>query len=327
MRDTLVDLEVIKRAVRLACRAPSLHNSQPWRWVVEGNRMHLYLDRKRILYATDRAGHEAIISCGAVLDHFSVAMAAAGWTAGVDRLPTADDPDLLASIDFAPIDFVTAAHRRWTEAILLRRTNRHPFAPPMQWTSVGAQLHSAVNTDAVRLDVLSDDARAELKEASLLTESLRLYDNSYHSELDWWTAPYPASEGIPYSSLVPRDCGDQVDVGRSFPAPHHQGPCGDIPADYSKIVVLSTYGDSHEDALRCGEVLSSVLLRCTVAGLATCTLTHITELRASRRIIADLIGQDTTPQVLVRVGVAASKANLLPATPRRPLAEVLIVRR
>src|SRR5208283_6015163 len=30
------DSEVIRDAVMLASRAPSLHNSQPWRWVVEG---------------------------------------------------------------------------------------------------------------------------------------------------------------------------------------------------------------------------------------------------------------------------------------------------
>lgn len=29
-----VELGVIAKAVELACHAPSLHNSQPWRWVV-----------------------------------------------------------------------------------------------------------------------------------------------------------------------------------------------------------------------------------------------------------------------------------------------------
>jgi hypothetical protein len=91
--------------------------------------------------------------------------------------------------------------------------------------------------------------------------------------------------------------------------------------------VLSTYGDSHLDALNCGEVLSSVLLECTLAGLATCTLTHITELSASRHIIAMLIEQDSTPQVLIRVGVAPGNESVAPATPRRPLEDVLVVRR
>ena len=48
---------------------------------------------------------------------------------------------------------------------------------------------------------------------------------------------------------------------------------------------------------------------------------------ASRHIIAMLNGQETTPQALIRVDVAPSTANAPPATPRRPLKEVLIVRR
>jgi hypothetical protein len=32
MPDTLVDIDILRNAVQLACRAPSLHNSQPWQW-------------------------------------------------------------------------------------------------------------------------------------------------------------------------------------------------------------------------------------------------------------------------------------------------------
>jgi hypothetical protein len=54
--------------------------------------------------------------------------------------------------------------------------------------------------------------------------------------------------------------------------------------------------------------------------------TSLMELAASRHIVAALIGQDTTPQVLIRVGVVPSAEVLPPATPRRPV-EVLITRR
>ena len=33
MPQAVLDVEVVKRAVQLACRAPSVHNSQPWHWV------------------------------------------------------------------------------------------------------------------------------------------------------------------------------------------------------------------------------------------------------------------------------------------------------
>src|SRR6202051_2727145 len=101
MPKTMVNTEVIKSALQLACRAPSLHNSQPWRWVADHAAVHLFLDRNSILYSADRLGREALISCGAVLDHFRVAMAAADWTANVDRFPNPNNLDHLASIDFS----------------------------------------------------------------------------------------------------------------------------------------------------------------------------------------------------------------------------------
>jgi hypothetical protein len=96
-------------------------------------------------------------------------------------------------------------------------------------------------------------------------------------------------------------------------------------ADHSKILVLSTHDNERASVLQCGEMLSAVLLDATTAGLATCTLTHITELRASRDSVASLIEQTTTPQVLIRVGLAPSREDVPPATPRRPLPEVFEV--
>ena len=63
----------------LACRAPSLHNTQPWRWTFDGAGLHLFADRLRVVLSTDSTGREVLLSCGAVLDHLRVAMAAAGW--------------------------------------------------------------------------------------------------------------------------------------------------------------------------------------------------------------------------------------------------------
>jgi len=76
MQGTLINTDILGAAVQLACRAPSLHNSQPWQWVAEGAGLHLYVDHSRILPSTDKSGREAYISCGAALDHLCVAMAA-----------------------------------------------------------------------------------------------------------------------------------------------------------------------------------------------------------------------------------------------------------
>jgi hypothetical protein len=328
MPATMVDTEVIRDAVRLACRAPSLHNSQPWRWVVEGDTLQLFVDPDRVVRSTDTSGREALMACGAVLDHFRVAMAAAGYTANVDRFPNPNNRLHVASIDFTAMDFVTDGHRRRANAILLRRTDRLPFAPPPDWDTFEPELRDTADSDAVRLDIIPDDLRPQLAEASQLTESLRLYDSSYHAELNWWTAAFEVSEGIPHSSLISAAESDRVDVGRTFPVTHHRDRRPEVDEDHSKVLVLSTYDDTRESVLRCGEALSAVLLDAAMVGLATCTLTHITEIPASRAIVAGLIDQSNqgiTPQVLVRVGLTPSIEDVPPPTPRRPIGEVFEV--
>ena len=327
MPDTLVDTDILRAAVQLACRAPSLHNSQPWRWVAEGPGLDLYVDRSRILPSADKSGREAHIGCGAVLDHLRVAMAAAGWTANVDRFPDPNNLDHLASLNFSPMSLVTDGHRRRADAILHRRTDRLPFAAPRNWESLKRMLRNAVDAGTVHLDVIADELRPELARASQLTESLRLYDSTYHTELDWWTGHFEDSDGIPRSSLVSAAESDRVDVGRTFPVSAHNERRAGFGQDQSTVLVLSTDEDTRDDAFRCGEALSVVLLECTLAGMATCTLTHLTELQSSRHLIATLTRRGAMPQLLIRVGEAPALGEVPPMTPRRPLRDVLTFHR
>jgi hypothetical protein len=319
---TVVPKEIIAAAVQLACRAPSYHNSQPWRFVAEGaGVLHLYLDRDRLV-ETDSSGRQALISCGAVLDHLRVAMAAAGWAANVDYYPNPSDHTHLAAIDFVPVSFVTPAHRRRADAILARRTDRLPFAAPAGWDDFELLLRPAVDDDLAVLDVLPDDARPELAKAAQLTEALRLYDSSYHAELDWWTRPFEMFDGIPQSSLVSAAESDRVDIGRSFPVTHHRERRSQVNEDHAKVLVLSALDDTRRAIVTCGETLSVALLEATVVGMATCTLSHMTEVEASRAIVGGLTGH-RLPQVLVRVGMIPWMAEVPSPTPRRPLIDVL----
>lgn len=322
----MADLEVITNAVRLACRAPSKHNSQPWRWVADSTTVDLFVDPDRVLYSADHSGHQALISCGAVLDHFRVAMAATGWNTTVERFPDPDSINHLASISFTAMDHVSEAQRARAAAIEQRRTDRLPFHPPTDWESVEPVLRAAIGQGVVMLDMLADDARPRLAYATRLTESLRVYDEPYHDEMRWWTNTSSDSEGVPHSSLVSESEGERVDLHRDFPVAGHGQRRAQITHDEAKVLVLSTPEDTRNDALRCGEALSALLLECTMAGLTTCILTHLTELAASRHIVQELTENAAVPQVLIRVGVAPSTDSVPPPTPRRALSDVLQIR-
>jgi hypothetical protein len=144
-----------------------------------------------------------------------------------------------------------------------------------------------------------------------------------YTELYWWTGHFENSDGIPRSSLLSAAENGRVDVGRRFPVSAHNERRAGIRQDQSKVLVLSTDEDVRDDAFRCGEALSAVLLECTLAGTATCTLTHLIELQSSRHLIGALTGRAAMPQLLIRVGEAPVLDEAPPMTPRRPLPDVL----
>lgn len=326
MTGSTIDRQVLADLVHLACRAPSVHNSQPWHLVFSDGELRLFIERHRVPHATDLSGREAVISCGALLDHLRVAAAAAGWQAEIARFPNPNELDHLATIDFHPREFVTDADRARPDAILRRRTDRLPFAAPAGWKAIEPVLRSTVDPEKSTLYILGDAVRPQLAEASRLTEALRRYDTSYHAELQWWTAPFEVSDGIPHSALASESEQGRVGIARAFPVGDRPEGRPEVARDRSVIAVLSTDGDGRRDALGCGEVLSDVLLEATLAGLATCTLTHMTELEASRSIIRTLTGGSGNPQLLIRIGQVPQLSAPPPATPRRPPAEVLEIR-
>lgn len=327
MTATQVQTALVADALRLAVRAPSLHNSQPWRWVLTDDIVELFADPDRLVRGTDSAGREALISCGSVLHHFRVAMAASGWDTVVTRLPAPENVLHLATVEFAPASPITDEHIRRADAILARHTDRLPFAAPPDAEALMHTLGAAAEHRGVRLDVLSEDLHELLAETAHLAETLRRYDAEYHAELDWWTAGFVADEGIPRTSLVTAAESDRVQIGRNFPVVTGAERRPDIIDDRSAVLVLSSLDDSRESVLRCGEALSAVLLDATVAGLASCTLTHITETSAGREVVATLVGGEAFPQVLIRVGQAPLLAAAPPPTPRRAVEHVLRIER
>src|SRR6478672_8356487 len=92
------DAETIKSASMLAARAPSVHNSQPWRWRVGEESVHLYANPDLLLPHTDPETRDFMMSCGTALNHGQLAFAALDWQSKVHRFPNPDDPNHLAAM-------------------------------------------------------------------------------------------------------------------------------------------------------------------------------------------------------------------------------------
>ena len=314
---------VVRQAVELACRAPSLHNSQPWRWEFRDGKLRLFADESRILGLTDPRGRQLVISCGAALHHVRIALASASWAPRVHRLPNPECPQLLAVLEF---DRQHTVHPRETTlalAITQRHADRRPFTKPTTLGGTLSELEAAAREEHAHLTVLDRHAHADMAKASALSTSIRKYDAAYRAELVWWSGHIAPEEGIPGSALLPTDAAAGDEIGRQFPSTHGTLRPNRVGPDQATLAVLSTENDTRLDWLRSGEALSTVLLEAT-SRLATCPLTHLTELDASRAIVREAAARagetHAFPQVVIRFG--AREVPRTPETGRRPVGEV-----
>ncbi|HNM84201.1 MAG TPA: nitroreductase family protein [Mycobacterium sp.] len=326
MSGAFPDDETIRAALALAVRAPSIHNSQPWLWRIGEHTVHLYADNGRHLPHTDPASRQLILSCGVALQHFTVALAALGWQAHVHRLPNPAQLDHLASIELLPSagseqDIALAA------AIPRRRTDRRWYS---SWPVPGgdiAQMAARAARSGVVLRRVDDPGELTAVLASAVHQHAS--DADYLAELALWSGRHGSVAGVPArNSPAPPPASAKGFAGlpgRAFASPALPQPSGAESRDDAGVVlVLGTSNDDSMSLLRAGEATGVVLLTATALGLASCPLTEPLEIDNTREIVRSLaLDGDGFPQMLLRIGWAPLNADPLPATPRRPLADVV----
>ena len=73
---------LFRKAVARASRAPSIHNTQPWHFVVRPDVLELRGESDRQLRALDPTGRQMVISCGCALFNARVGLVADRVRAG-----------------------------------------------------------------------------------------------------------------------------------------------------------------------------------------------------------------------------------------------------
>jgi nitroreductase len=315
------DRETIHTALSLATRAPSIHNSQPWRWRVGAQSLHLYADPYRHLARTDPDSRDLLLSCGTSLHHAVVALAALGWQARVHRLPNPAEPEHLASIELRPnaagaLDVTLAA------AIPRRRTDRRLYNA---WSVPDADI-ALIGARAARAGVSVRQVASLPSLERIVAEAVRQHvsDHDYLSELSAWSGRYASVAGVPARNTPQSDPMAPI-PGRLFAGPALAQP-RDIASedDAAVVLALGTNDDSPVARLRAGEATSLVLLSATAFGLASCPVTEPLEITETREAVQrEVFGDSGVPQMLLRIGWAPVNADPLPSTPRRPFADVV----
>src|SRR5215510_9043284 len=155
-----------------AARAPSVHNTQPWRFAVGTHAIDLYADPARKL-RYDRAGREMLISCGAALFGLRLAVRELGYLPAVSLFPEPSRTGLLARVTLGPKAPVTAMERRMLAALPHRHTHRREFDPGELPASLLAGLQHDALAEGATL-ALIDGPGKYAKLAALAAEAARM---------------------------------------------------------------------------------------------------------------------------------------------------------
>lgn len=314
---------VARRMIELACRAPSVHNTQPWRWRIGSEDViELWADRDRQLSVADPDGRNLTISCGAALHHLTVAGRAMGVATTVELLPSAVKGDLLARIRLGVGEPATDAAETM-EAIERRCTDRRRFTSwPVPETRLVhlAQAGSGWGAYAMPIVDVTARFRAELLASRALTAQAS--DPRFAQEQQMWTE-HSRVDGVPLPNAAPASRVPTPERPNRF-APEHQDS-GALLESSDALMAICTALDDQRSWLETGQVLSALWLRATRDGLSIVPLSQVIEVSETREALHhDIFAGMAQPQILLRIGwQEIGRASLTP-TPRRPLADVLL---
>ena len=318
---TLTD-EQLHAVVEAATLAPSVHNTQPWRFSWDGRLLVVAEDPDRGLPVLDPQGRERLISCGAATQHASLALAALGRTSEVTVLPDSERPRLTTVRPGEPAD-PDALDAALAAAIPRRYTDRGAFRPGQVPADVLTRLRVAAEHHGAWLrPVERPDERIALAVLLSHAEAHEEADSAYREELRRWRTREREQEGIPDAAVDPGPRASEFAL-RDFDAPDEPrrvaAPDEPPPAEHPTAVVLGTHDDDPEDWVRAGLALGRVLLQATVDDVAASPMTQVIEVARLRARLREELSMVGVPHVVLRLGYGQGRM----VTRRRPVSDVL----
>lgn len=319
------DAEIWEFVLRYAVRAPSGHNTQPWRFAISDGLLHLYADRSRRLPVVDPEDRALVISCGAALAHLGVALRHFGYAGDLTPFPDPTDPDLLATVGLGRARTPEPGDHELFEAISTRHTHRAAFdSRPIPHPILAQLKRDTQQTGATVHVFIGDEPQAVLAKLVAEGDRTQFSDAGFRRELAAWVRPNRTRrpDGVPgYAfgiSDLPSMLGPTMiatfDTGAKQSKKDEQ-----LALTAPALMVLSTAGDTPANWLDAGRAVAVLLLRATGYGLAASFLNQPIEVPALRVRLREVLGSSDSPQLLLRMGYGTTDRP----TPRRTVDDVL----
>ncbi|WP_033439141.1 Acg family FMN-binding oxidoreductase [Saccharothrix sp. NRRL B-16314] len=301
-----------------ATLAPSVHNTQPWRFRLAPDRIELHHDQARRLPATDPEDRELRLSCGAALFNLRLALRRRGIRPLVTLMPGAEAPGALATIRHGGHRDLDDETRQLIKAIPARRSNRKPFRDVPVPVEHRHALVRAAERERSWLHVVTDrNERARLQGLVAKAQRIQADAPDVRAELTDWTGPR-TGDGIPPASAGVRPAPQDEWAMRDFQAAERP-PGKDYESD-PLVVVLCSFYDGALAELQAGQALQRLLLAATALGLSASFMSQAIEVRPVREELRRTLGGMLEPQTVLRIGFGSP----VPPSPRRAVRDLLL---
>ena len=318
--DDQLSMEQIDVLLGAAVAAPSMHNTQPWRFEVNGTVIDVFLDGSRALPAEDPSGRAMRIAAGAAVFNLRCAAASLELGSWFGLTPNSSEPDLVARIVIEDAQDVDPVLKQLFHQVARRHTSRLPARPAPPAAESRNVLVRAALSEGAELTWLPKASADQLTAIILDVDLREIGDWKRTAERARWVGgDRSTADGVPSSVLGPR--------AAVYPAPVRD--LGTGPADRSRpiaqfetdaaLAVLSTEQDGPVDQLMAGLALEHVLLAATRDGLTASFLNQPLEFDDIRTRVQLLTGKPGFTHMVIRFAHTTQHA----VSPRRPLADVV----
>ena len=316
----------IASIVASASRAPSIHNTQPWRWTSDGHVLDLRADRTRQLHVADRDGHSLLVSCGAAAELTALGLLKHGWTSQVAVLPDDTDRDLLVRFTLTGRQHADRQAAIMLSAAAGRRSERRAFGPDPVRPLVIDRLRNSVESEGIYAHFPSrPEEMLDLAVVVSAADRFERNDPELAAEMASWRRA-GADDGIS-DAVIPEVLSGQprhTDVPlRDFEA----GVAGSqlLAAGVDErplIAVVFTDNDRDADRVDAGRGMMRLMIQAELEGVASCPLSQSVDLLAFRTRLQTLMSWTGHPQMMLRLGQRPA-GHAAPLTARRPVSDVL----
>ncbi|GLU49535.1 Acg family FMN-binding oxidoreductase [Nocardiopsis ansamitocini] len=304
----LTGSDPVRAALRAAERAPSVHNTRPWRLVDDSGRISISTDTDRQLGTADPGARELVISCGAALFNIRTALRAHGVIPRVEVFPDPDRPGLLADVITTEEAQASGLDNLLFDSIEQRRTHRGPFLSDIGNEQLARVLVAAASAEEATLRLVTDDSLVHsLAGLVAAAEHIHRRERAHTDELARWVhapksgrpggmraADFPPERRVAGALFPDRDYGH----GRISGSREVHG------AVRGTVALLTTVSDTRVSHLAAGQALERVLLTATAAGVASAFHTQPLEEPLLRAFVTERLCGGAHPQMLMRLGRA-----------------------